>query len=184
MGGVPRRLAWVTGPAGSEWAPFCAALGSAAEPADDRARSHLRAAHAYLERSFMTGQAVLSPAQLNEQLDEWLGLQNGRPGPGQERPPVALAAVDRRAMSTLPAQWPEARWRIQARVTDRPYISFDSNDYSVDSAAMDRLVWIIADLDHVEVRCDDELVAHHPRAWSRSDTITDPAHRIARPRSG
>jgi O-antigen/teichoic acid export membrane protein len=178
LGGVPKRLIWVTGPAGGEWAPFCAALGSAAVPADERARSFLGAVHAYLERSFLTGQAVLSPAQLNEQLEEWLAIQNSRPGPGQDRPAAALAADDRRAMLPLPEQWPESGWRIQARVTDRLYVRFDSNDYSVDPAASGRAVWILADLDNVEVFCDDELVAQHPRAWSRNATITDPAHRV------
>jgi len=178
IGGVPQRLAWVTGPADREWDPFCAALGSVAEPADEQARNRVGAVHAYLERSFLTGQAVLSPAQLNEQLEEWLAIQNSRPGPGQEQPPMALAAADRRAMLPLPDQWPEAGWRIQARVTDRPYVRFDANDYSVDPAAAGKQVLIIADLEHVEVRCDDQLVARHPRAWSRGDTIDDPAHRV------
>jgi O-antigen/teichoic acid export membrane protein len=180
LGGVPKRLAWVADSAGSEWAPFCAALGSTAVPADERARSSLGAVHAYLERSFMTGQAVLSPAQLNEQLEAWLARENGRPGPGQERPPAALAADDRRAMLPLPAQWPESGWRIQAQVTDRPYVRFDSNDYSVDPAALGHSVWIVADLENVEVFRDDELVARHPRAWSRNATITDPAHQVTR----
>jgi O-antigen/teichoic acid export membrane protein len=184
MGGVPTRLAWATGPEAPGWVPFCAALGSAAVPADERARDHIGAVHAYLERSFLTGQAVLSPARLNEQLEEWLAIENNRPGPGQERPPAALAADDRRAMLPLPAQWPGARWRIQARVTNRPYVSFDSNEYSVDLAAVGRPVLITADLEHVEVFCDDELVARHPRAWSRAATITDPAHTAAHPRPG
>jgi hypothetical protein len=178
VGGVPKRLAWVTGPADMEWGPFCAALGSVADPADEQARNRIGAVHAYLERSFLTGQAVLSPAQLNEQLEDWLAIQNSRPGPGQEQPPAVLAAADRRAMLPLPAQWPEAQWRIQAQVTDRPFVHFDANDYSVDPAALDKSVWIIADLESVEVRCDDELVARHPRAWSRGATIDDPAHRV------
>lgn len=179
LGGIPKRLAWVTGPAGGEWASFCAALGSEAAPADEQARNRIGAVHAYLERSFMTGQAVLSPAQLNEQLEEWLAIENSRPGPGQDRPPAALAAADRKAMLPLPEQWPEAEWRIQARVTDRPYVRFDSNDYSVGPGAVGRTVWIVADLEHVEVRCDDELVASHPRVWSRDATVTDPAHPVS-----
>jgi O-antigen/teichoic acid export membrane protein len=179
LGGIPKRLAWVTGPAGGEWASFCAALGSEAAPADERARRRLGAMHAYLERSFLTGQAVLSPAQLNEQFEEWLAIENTRPGPGQEQPPVALAAADREAMIPLPKQWPEAGWRIQAHVTDRPYVRFDSNEYSVAPAASGQTVWIVADLEHVEVRCDDELVASHPRVWSRDATVTDPAHPVS-----
>jgi O-antigen/teichoic acid export membrane protein len=184
LGGVPKRLAWATGQAGGEWGPFCAALGSTAVPADERARDRIGAVHAYLERSFMTGQAVLSPAQLNEQFEEWLAIENHRPGPGQDHPPAALAAADRRAMLPLPAEWPPARWRIQVRVTGRPYVRFDSNDYSVDPAALGRTAWIVADLENVEVRCDDELVARHPRAWSRNAKVTDPAHQVTPQRPG
>lgn len=184
IGGVPTRLVWATGLAARDWAPFCAALRSAAVPPDPQALNHIGAVHAYLERSFLTGQPVLSPAQLNQQLEEWLAIQNNRPGPGQDDSPAALAGHDRRAMLPLPARWPGARWRIPARVTARPYVRFDANDYSVDPAALGRPVLITADLTRVEVRCDDDLVARHPRAWSRGATITDPAHTAARPRPG
>jgi O-antigen/teichoic acid export membrane protein len=176
LGGVPRRLAWVTGPAPDEWDWFCDGLGSAAVPADDRARDGIDAAHAYLERSFLTGQAILSPIQFNEQLGAWLAIENHRPGPGQDQAPAALAARDRRAMHAPPAESPGIRWGIQARVTDRPYVRFDANDYSVDPAALGQEVRVTADLTHVEVFCGDQLVASHPRAWSRAATITEPAH--------
>jgi hypothetical protein len=184
LGGIPRRLAWVTGPAPDEWEWFCDGLGSAAVPAGERARDGTDTAHAYLERSFLTGQAVLSPIQFNEQLEEWLAIENNRPGPGQDQAPAALAAKDRRAMLTPPAQSPGIRWGIQTRVRDRPYVRFDANDYSVDPAALGRPVLVTADLTHVDVRSDGELVARHPRAWSRAATITDPAHTAARPRPG
>jgi O-antigen/teichoic acid export membrane protein len=176
LGGVPRRLAWATGPATSEWAWFCNALGSAAVPADEQARNCIDAMHAYLERSFLTGQTVLSPGQFNEQLEEWLAVENNRPGPGQEQAPAALASKDRRAMLALPVRYPGSRWGTRAVVTDQPYVRFDRNDYSVDPAAVGRPVRITADLTHVEVFCGDELVAIHPRAWSRAATITHPAH--------
>lgn len=180
LGGVPRRLAWATGPSASEWDWFCDTLGSAAVPADEQARDCIGAAHAYLERSFLTGQAVLSPGQFNEQLEEWLAIENNRPGPGQEQAPAVLASKDRRAMLAPPAQSPGVRWGIRARVTDRPYVRFDANDYSVDPAALGREVRVTADLAHVEVFCDDKLVAIHPRAWSRAATITYPAHMAVR----
>jgi O-antigen/teichoic acid export membrane protein len=181
LGGVPRRLTWATDPAADEWDWFCDALGSAAVLADEQARNRIGAVHAYLERSFLTGQAVLSPGQFNEQLEEWLAIENNRPGPGLGQAPVVLASKDRRAMLALPAQSPGARWHIRALITDRPYVRFDSNDYSVDPMALGRPVRITADLAHVEIFCDDQLVAIHPRAWSRATTITHPAHMAVRP---
>jgi O-antigen/teichoic acid export membrane protein len=176
LGGVPRGLSWVTGPAAGEWDLFCEALGSAAVPADEQARNSIGRVHAYLERSFLTGQTVFSPGQFNEQLEEWAAIENNRPVLGQDRPPAALAPQDRKAMFALPPRFPGARWRIRAVVEDRPYVRFDSNEYSVDPAALGRQVLITADLARVEILCDDELVAVHPRAWSRAATVTDPSH--------
>jgi O-antigen/teichoic acid export membrane protein len=181
LGGVPRRLAWATGAATGEWSRFCDALGSSAAPADEQAKNAIDAAHAYLERSFLTGQAVRSPVQFNEQLIQWLAIDNHRPGPGQEQEPGeqapdALGADDRRAMLALPARFPGTRWRIRTTVADRPYVGFDSNYYSVDSAALGKPVVITADLARVEVFCDDERVATHPRAWARAASVSHPAH--------
>jgi O-antigen/teichoic acid export membrane protein len=190
LGGVPRRLCWATGAATGEWSRFCDALGSSAAPADERAKDAIGAAHAYLERSFLTGEAVRSPVQFNEQLFQWLAIDNHRQGPGEEavpggpgeeavpgeRAPEALASDDRRAMLALPERFPGTRWRIRTTVGDRPYVTFDSNYYSVDAAALGKPVLITADLTRVEVFCDDELVAVHPRAWAHGASVSHPAH--------
>jgi O-antigen/teichoic acid export membrane protein len=176
LGGVPRRLCWATGAATGEWNRLCDALGSQAAAADQQAKDAISAAHAYLERSFLTGQAVRSPVQFNDQLTRWLAIDNHRPGPGREQPPGVLDSDDRRAMLALPPEFPGARWRIRATVADRPYVSFDSNHYSVDAAVLGRPVLISADLAQVEVYSDGELVASHPRAWARGASVSDPAH--------
>jgi O-antigen/teichoic acid export membrane protein len=190
LGGVPRRLCWATGAATGEWSRFCDALGSSAAPADEQAKNAIGAAHAYLERSFLTGEAVRSPVQFNEQLLQWLAIDNHRQGPGEEAPrqgpgeevqpseraPEALAADDRRAMLALPEPFPGTRWQVRATVGDRPYVTFDSNYYSVDAAALGKPVLITADLAQVKVFCDDELVAVHPRAWAHGASVSHPAH--------
>ncbi len=181
LGGLPRTLIWVTDPVADEWEPFCEALGTAAGEPGQRARDCIGALHAYLERSFLTGQAVFSPGRFNEQLEEWAAIENDRPGPGQEVPPASLDPEDREAMAALPARFPGIRWRLPARVADRPYVRFDSNEYSVDPTALGKDVVITADLDRVEVLSAGEPVAVHPRAWSRAGTITDPAHMADRP---
>lgn len=179
LGGVPRRLCWATGAATGEWDRFCTALGSVAAPADQQAKNAVSAAHAYLERSFLTGQAVRSPVQFNALLTQWLAIDNHRQCPGQEDAPDVLASADRRAMLALPAEFPGARWRIRTTVPDRPYVSFDSNQYSVDPATLGKPVVIAADLAQVEVFCDDELVATHPRTWARAASVSLPAHLAA-----
>ena len=181
MGGVPRHLAWEAGAPADGWERFCAALGASASGGDERGREATAAAHAYLERFFLTGQAVFSPVQFGEQIEDWLAADNTRPGPGEEKAPAALAPADRRAMLPLRGKPPSAGWRVRAAVAGRPYVRFDSNEYSVDPAAAGRQVWIVADLAHVDVFCDDKLAARHPRSWSRGATVAHPEHRPKEP---
>ena len=56
------------------------------------------------------------------------------------------------------------------------YVRLDANDYSVDPAADDRRVELVANLERVQVHCDGRLVADHQRCWARHQTITDPDH--------
>jgi len=55
----------------------------------------------------------------------------------------------------------------------------DANDYSVHPTAVGRRVEVDADLDHVRVWCDSQLVADHDRCWARHQTISDPDHLTA-----
>ena len=52
----------------------------------------------------------------------------------------------------------------------------DTNDYSVDPAAIGRIVDVSADLARVKVRLGERLVAEHARVWARGMTISDEAH--------
>lgn len=55
-------------------------------------------------------------------------------------------------------------------------ISFDRNRYSVLSTVARRTVQVRAYADRIVVRCDDEVVAEHPRFFGRNRTIYDPWH--------
>ena len=71
---------------------------------------------------------------------------------------------------------PRVGWFNQVRLGRDYYVRVDSNDYSVDPAAIGRQVTVIADLHRVQVRCDRRIVADHARIWARHTTVTDPAH--------
>jgi hypothetical protein len=64
---------------------------------------------------------------------------------------------------------------------DRPdhYIRLDTCDYSVDPAAIGRIVRVEADTETVRAHLDGRLVADHARCWARHQTLTDPAHAAA-----
>jgi hypothetical protein len=68
-------------------------------------------------------------------------------------------------------------WRERVRLGRDYYVRLDTSDYSVDPAAIGRMVDVSADLDRVRVRLDGRLVADHARVWARGATITDEAHR-------
>ena len=55
----------------------------------------------------------------------------------------------------------------------------DSDDYSVHPSAVGRRIVVGADLHRVRAWCDGALVADHPRAWAKHQTISDPAHVVA-----
>ena len=79
-------------------------------------------------------------------------------------------------MLALPPVPPRVGWFNQIRLGRDYYVRVDSNDYSVDPAAIGRQVTVTADLHRVQVRLDGRLVADHARVWARHTVVTDPAH--------
>jgi hypothetical protein len=80
-------------------------------------------------------------------------------------------------MLPLPAMPPVTGWRLPAVIGPRPFVSFDSNRYSVHRHAVGRRAEIIVDLSDVTVRCAGGVAAAHRRSWARNQTIVDPDHR-------
>jgi hypothetical protein len=79
-------------------------------------------------------------------------------------------------MLALPPVPPRVGWFNQVRLGRDYYVRVDSNDYSVDPAAIGRTVTVTADLHRVRVRLDTRIVADHARVWARHMTVTDPTH--------
>ena len=90
--------------------------------------------------------------------------------------PIDLVDADRAAMLALPPVPPRVGWFNTIRLGRDYYVRVDSNDYSVDPAAIGRQVTVTADLHRVQVRLDGRSVADHARIWARHMTVTDPAH--------
>ena len=68
-------------------------------------------------------------------------------------------------------------WRERVRLGRDYYVRLDTSDYSVEPAAIGRMVDVSADLDRVRVRLDGRLMADHTRVWARGITVTDDLHR-------
>jgi hypothetical protein len=124
----------------------------------------------------MPGRSFDSPADFNDQFSDWLDGANQRVVRTIKARPVDRVDTDGAAMLALPPVPPRVGWFNTIRLGRDYYVRVDTNDYSVDPAAIGRQVSVSADLQRVRVRLDGRLVADHARVWARRTTVTDPAH--------
>ena len=116
-----------------------------------------------------------SPADFNTQLAGWLEVANRRGHRTLEARPAERWEADRPAMLPLPPTAPPRWWQTSVRIGRDHYIRLDTCDYSVDPAAIGRIVRIEADTETVRAHLDGRLVDEHARCWARHQTLTDHA---------
>lgn len=131
-------------------------------------------AEAELEESFLPGRTFNSPEDFNEQLSDWLKVANNQYVQPRGRPSAALVDSDTKAMLPLPSIPPATGWWLSTHVGDRPFVHFDSNAYSVPSALIGREVELVADLYHVRVLFEGNLVVRYRRSWAHDRAISNP----------
>lgn len=186
LGRVPRRLIWDNepgigrGPRRAEGVEtFMGTLATRLvllSPNDPQSKGVVERRNGFFETSFMPGRSFTSPADFNGQFTEWLGRANSRTVRTLAATPMQRLEVDLAAMLPLPPIPLHLGWRNRIRLGRDYYVRLDTNDYSVDPVAIGRLVDVSADLERVKVRAEGRLLADHPRMWSRSGTLTNPAH--------
>jgi hypothetical protein len=171
IGRGPRRAGGV-----SEFMGMLATRLVLLRPGDPESKGIVERRNGWFETSFMPGRTFASPADFNTQFGQWLNLANARVVRTVKARPVDRLDTDRAAMLPLPPIPLQLGWRNRVRLGRDYYVRLDSNDYSVDPAAIGRLVDVSADLERVRVRLDGRVIAEHARVWARGSTITDPAH--------
>ena len=186
LGRVPRRLIWDNeagigqrGRLAQGVAAFAGTLATRVvqlRPYDPQSKGIVERRNGWLETSFLPGRSFTSPADFNTQPAGWLELANARVVRTIKARPVDLVAADRAAMLALPPVVTGLGWHDRVRLGRDYYVRLDSSDYSVDPAAIGRMVEVSADLDRVRVGLDGRIVADHARVWARGATVTDPAH--------
>jgi transposase len=190
LGACPRVLVWDGEGAVGRWRrrqpeltrechAFRGTLGAKViicKPADPEAKGLVERLHDYLERSFLPGRSFNSPADFNQQLQQFLARANIRHHRVLGCRPADRVDADRAAMLALPPVPPTLGWRSSTRLPRDHYVRLDGNDYSVHPSVIGRRIEITADLHRVRVFSDGKLVADHERAWAKHQTIHDPAH--------
>jgi hypothetical protein len=185
LGRVPRRLIWDNEPGigrGKVTEPVAVFAGTLATkvvllpPRDPESKGVVERRNGFFETSFMPGRHFESPADFNAQFSDWLATANARVVRTTKARPVEVLEADKAAMLALPPAIMHLGWRNHVRLGRDYYVRIDTNDYSVDPAAIGARVDVFADLDTVRVRHAGRLVATHQRRWARGMTVTDPAH--------
>jgi hypothetical protein len=186
LGRVPRRLIWDNesgigrgGRLADGVAAFTGTLATRIvqlRPRDPESKGIVERRNGFFETSFMPGRRFVSPGDFNTQFTDWLERANRRVIRTIKASPADLIDADRAAMLPLPPAPPQLGWRHRVRLGRDYYVRLDASDYSVDPAAIGRLVDVSADLERVQARADGRVVADHTRAWARGTTITNPGH--------
>jgi O-antigen/teichoic acid export membrane protein len=161
---------------------FCRSLSTAlviGRAGDPATTGLIERAQALLEHSFLYDRTFNSPEDFKAQLRDWLTVDNARRRQPPDRSPTALIAADRMAMLPLPPIPPATGWRQRLRVGDRPFVRFDSNEYSVHPALIGCTIELVADLSQIRILSNGKVRAVHDRAWTRGQTIRHPVHGAA-----
>jgi transposase len=186
LGRVPRRLIWDNesgiGRGGRLAEGVTAFAGTLAtrivqlRPRDPESKGIVERRNGFFETSFMPGRLFTSPADFNAQFTGWTERANHRVVRTIRARPADLIEADRAAMLPLPPVPAGLGWRHRVRLGRDYYVRLDASDYSVEPAAIGRIVDVSADLERVRVRLDGSVVADHTRVWARGTTVTDPGH--------
>jgi transposase len=187
IGRVTKTLLWdresAIGGTGRVSVPAAAFAGTLATqirlapPRDPEFKGMVERNNGFLETSFLPGRHFASPADFNEQLNEWLARANTRTVRSIQGRPVDLLEVDYRSMLTLPPLAPPIGLTHRVRLGRDYYVRVDTVDYSVDPRFIGRFVDVTASPHEVRAVCEGQLAARHDRSWAKQAVVTDPDHR-------
>jgi hypothetical protein len=118
-------------------------------------------------------------AELNAHLEAACLADMGRKVRGKPEGKAQRLETDRAAMLRLPAEVFDPRRVAQVGVNSLSLARFDRNDYSVPTAHAHHDVTVLGGIDDVRILSGAEVVAMHPRCWSKEQIFFDPRHYLA-----
>jgi len=98
---------------------------------------------------------------------------------GQPANKATLLGEEQATLLPLPKSVFEARRVEPAQANSLSLVRFDGNDYSVPTRYAHQQVTAIGNLEEVRLVVNDQLVAQHPRDWSKEQVHYNPLHYLA-----
>lgn len=98
---------------------------------------------------------------------------------GKNKTKGELLCEDREAFLPLPATAFDACKKASTTVNSLSLVRFDTNDYSVPVRYAHRPVVVKGYVDRVRICKGDEVIAEHPRLWTKEDVSFNPVHYLA-----
>ncbi|MGH9380725.1 MAG: IS21 family transposase [Thermoanaerobaculia bacterium] len=147
-------------------------------PARGNEKGRIERAIRYARTAFFAGRTIRDLDALNAEAQSWCAGEAAERRWPEDATLTVREAFDEERQHLLPL--PDDAFptdeRVEVQVGKTPYLRFDLNDYSVPHDRVRRTLTVRASLSSVRVFDADELVATHPRSFSRGEQIEQQEH--------
>jgi transposase len=135
----------------------------------------------YLRDRFLAGRTILSVADGNQQLQQFIAeVAHPRPHPVLAPRTVAdVFAEERTRLLPLPNPLPSTDQLVPVHVDTQAFVRLDTNRYSVPPNYASRTLTLVADDVRLRILDGAIEIASHPRCFGRHQIIESPEHRAA-----
>jgi len=134
-------------------------------PRDPRKKGRVEAGVKYVKRSFLPLREFRSLPDANAQLQRWVLEEAGNRlhGSTRRRPLELFEQTDKPHLLALPDVLPQLAAWAKVKVHRDAHVQFQRALYSVPFRLIGQVLWLKAAAGTVQLFCDQELVATHPR---------------------
>ena len=132
----------------------------------------------YARSSFFAARQWTDLDDLNAQADTWCATLAAQRRCPEDRTLTVAEAFLKEQPLLLPVAEDEfpTQERIEVSVGKTPYVRFDLNDYSIPHDRVRRTLVVLATPERVSILEGNDVLATHPRSYSRDEQIEDPSH--------